>query len=108
MLVALLFAFVLGCALIVSCCTPTSATWRRSSTAALLPWFFLTPIFYQPDTLRIRAAASLALETLLDWVNPVAPFIDAFRSILYYGTAPDLGAAASTWWRRRRCAVGRR
>ncbi len=29
--------------------------------------------------------------TLLDWFNPVAPFIDSFRSILYYGTAPSLG-----------------
>jgi ABC-type polysaccharide/polyol phosphate export permease len=29
--------------------------------------------------------------TLLEWVNPVAPFIEALRSVLYYGTAPQWG-----------------
>jgi len=34
------------------------------------------------------------VEALLDWVNPVAPFVAAFRSIPYYGSAPDLGRIA--------------
>ena len=31
------------------------------------------------------------LGTLLDWVNPVAPFMLAIRSVLFYGRAPELG-----------------
>ena len=88
-LVALMFAFVLGCALIVSVLHAYFRDVGPILTAALLPWFFLTPIFYQPDTIPFLQRHQ-ALETLLDWVNPVAPFIDAFRSILYYGTAPDM------------------
>jgi ABC-type polysaccharide/polyol phosphate export permease len=29
--------------------------------------------------------------TILNWVNPVAPFIEALRSVLFYGAAPDWG-----------------
>ena len=61
-------------------------------TAALLPWFFLTPIFFSVDSLGVGFVHQHPfVRTLLDWVNPVAPFIAAFRSILYYGTAPGLG-----------------
>jgi lipopolysaccharide transport system permease protein len=90
-IVALLFAFVLGCALIVGV---MHAYWRDVApilTAALLPWFFLTPIFYEPDTSIAFVARHPAVATLLDWVNPMAPFIRALRDILYYGRAPDAG-----------------
>jgi ABC-type polysaccharide/polyol phosphate export permease len=90
MLVALMFAFVLGCALIVSVLHAYFRDVAPILTAALLPWFFLTPIFYEPDTIPFLQQHR-ALQTLLDWVNPVAPFIGAFRSILYYGTAPAVG-----------------
>ena len=89
-LVALLFSFVLGCALIVAA---THAYFRDVApilTAALVPWFFLTPIFFQPSTLGfVRHHAWVG--TLLEWVNPVAPFVQAMRSILYFGAAPSSG-----------------
>ena len=90
-IVILLFAFVLGCALAVGV---MHAYWRDVApilTAALLPWFFLTPIFYEPDTSIAFVAHHPAVATLLDWVNPMAPFIRVLRDILYYGRAPDAG-----------------
>ncbi|MGI8505421.1 MAG: ABC transporter permease [Solirubrobacteraceae bacterium] len=92
-LVALMFGFVLGCALIVSVLHAYFRDVAPILAAALLPWFFLTPIFFRPDTIGFVQRHPL-VETLLDWVNPVAPFIAAFRSILYYGTAPDPGRMA--------------
>jgi len=89
-LVALLFCFVLGCALVVAVLHAYYRDVAPVLTAALLPWFFLTPIFFRPDTIGF-VQRNPAVGTLLDWINPVAPFISAFRSILYYGTAPDLG-----------------
>ena len=63
-------------------------------TAALLPWFFLTPIFYEPDRSIAFVQHHPAVATLLNWVNPMAPFIRGLRDVLYYGTAPDARAAA--------------
>jgi ABC-type polysaccharide/polyol phosphate export permease len=53
----------------------------------LLPWFFLSPIFFTPDDITHREVARAALE----WANPVAPFITAVRDVLYGGVAPDAG-----------------
>jgi lipopolysaccharide transport system permease protein len=89
-LVVVMFGFVLGCALVVAVMHAYFRDVAPILTAALLPWFFLTPIFFRPDTIPF-VRSHPAVETLLDWVNPIAPFIDSFRSILYYGTAPSLG-----------------
>ena len=89
-LVALLFCFVLGCAMVVAV---LHAYFRDTSpvlTAALLPWFFLTPIFYEPHSIPFLQRHP-AIETLLTWINPIAPFIEAIRSILYNGSTPDWG-----------------
>jgi lipopolysaccharide transport system permease protein len=90
-LVALMFCFALGCSLVVAVLHAFFRDAAPILAAALLPWFFLTPIFYQPDTTIPFVEHHPAVATLLNWVNPVAPFIDSFRSILYYGTAPSLG-----------------
>jgi lipopolysaccharide transport system permease protein len=90
-LMVLMFCFVLGCSLIVSVLHAFFRDAAPILAAALLPWFFLTPIFYQPDKTIPFVEHHPAVATLLNWVNPVAPFIDSFRSILYYGTAPSLG-----------------
>ena len=88
--IALLFCFALGCALIVSVAHAYFRDVGPIVAAALLPWFFLTPIFYQPSTLPF-AQHHPWVETLLAWVNPVAPFVEASRSILYSGTSPGWG-----------------
>jgi ABC-type polysaccharide/polyol phosphate export permease len=56
--------------------------------AVLLPWFFLSPIFFQPERLP-GVAGHEWLRIVLTWVNPIAPFIDSTRSVLYGGVVPD-------------------
>jgi lipopolysaccharide transport system permease protein len=93
LIVTCLFAFVLGLALVVAV---THAYFRDVApvlAAALLPWFFLTPIFFRPDTLPYFESHAWA-QTILEWVNPVAPFIEAVRAVLYEGGAPGLGTLA--------------
>jgi lipopolysaccharide transport system permease protein len=92
--VVLLFGFVLGCALIVAVLHAYYRDVAPILTAALLPWFFLSPIFYEPDRSIAFVAQHPAVATLLNWFNPMAPFIQGLRDILYYGTAPDLGRLA--------------
>ena len=55
-------------------------------SAALLPWFFLSPIFFSAESVTTRDAALFAIE----WLNPVAPYIVAVRDVLYDGAAPSL------------------
>ena len=85
--VAALFGFVLGCSLIVAVLHAYFRDVAPILTAALLPWFFITPIFFRLSTLGHRTVAQL-----LDWINPVAPFIDLMRGILW-------GGGGVTWGR---------
>lgn len=89
-LLALLFCFVLGCALAVAVLHAYFRDVAPILTAALLPWFFLTPIFYEPSTLKPIMHHPF-VGTLLEWVNPVAPFVQGLRAILYYPGGPDWG-----------------
>jgi len=59
--------------------------------AVLLPWFFLTPIFLRVDDFP-GADTHPLLADLLQWGNPVAPFVDSLRQIVYAGQAPTVGA----------------
>lgn len=89
-IVVLLFCFVLGCALIVAVMHAYFRDVAPILTALLLPWFFLTPIFFEPRTLHFVQTHPF-VGTVLEWVNPVAPFVEGLRSILYYGSTPDTG-----------------
>ncbi|MEA2299290.1 MAG: lipopolysaccharide transport system permease protein [Solirubrobacteraceae bacterium] len=55
--------------------------------AALLPWFFITPIFY-PSTGFPGAAHHPLLAAAVRWGNPVAPFVEAIRAVTYGGAWP--------------------
>jgi ABC-type polysaccharide/polyol phosphate export permease len=59
-------------------------------SAALLPWFFVSPIFFEPESITDEPAARFVLE----WVNPIAPFIGAVRDVLYGGTVPSAAELA--------------
>src|SRR5436190_1495599 len=61
--------------------------------ALLLPWFFITPIFLRVDQFP-GAESHQWLADLLEWGNPVAPFVDSVRQIVYAGTAPTAGQLA--------------
>jgi ABC-type polysaccharide/polyol phosphate export permease len=88
---AVLFAgFVGGLALLVACLNVLFRDVEHILTAALLPWFFLTPILWSIDTLHPSAQSHHLLLDLLRWGNPVAPPIFAVRDALWSGHLPRL------------------
>lgn len=62
--------------------------------ALLLPWFFLTPIFYTPETLPAGAQDWQWLVDFLDWGNFVAPFVYVIRDAIFVGEWPSTGQVA--------------
>ena len=85
---AALFVFVLGLALAVSILHAYFRDVAPILSAALLPWFFLSPIFFEPSHLD-RFSDNGPLLFVLEWVNPVAPFIVALRDVIYGGVVPE-------------------
>ena len=83
-LLAALFAFVVGLALVVSVLHAYFRDVAPILSAALLPWFFVSPIFFNVGDIAHRASARF----VLSWINPIAPFITAIRDVLYAGKAP--------------------
>ncbi len=82
---AALALFVTGLALGASALHAYFRDVQPILSAALLPWFFVTPIFFEPDAITDRPWARAALA----WANPVAPFVDAVREPLYAGAVPS-------------------
>jgi len=91
--VLLLFCFVLGLSLALSVLHAHYRDVEPILGALLLPWFFVTPIFLRVDDLP-GVSSRAWLGDLLQWANPIAPFVDAVREVLYSGTAPSLGHLA--------------
>jgi ABC-type polysaccharide/polyol phosphate export permease len=89
-LLVCLFAFVLGLALAVSVLHAYFRDVAPILSAALLPWFFISPIFIQIDSITRRDA----YRHLLEWGNPIAPFITAIRDVIYGGVVPDVAVLA--------------
>jgi lipopolysaccharide transport system permease protein len=89
-LAALFAAEVLGLALVVGCLNVLFRDVEHVLAAALLPWFFVTPILWSSSTLGDRAERHHALLSLLHWANPVAPPIFAVRDAIWSGHAPRL------------------
>jgi ABC-type polysaccharide/polyol phosphate export permease len=87
LLLVALFAFVLGLSLLVSVLHAYFRDVAPTLGALLLPWFFLSPIFFTPGDITHREVARTALE----WVNPVAPFITAIRDVVWGGVWPSAG-----------------
>jgi ABC-type polysaccharide/polyol phosphate export permease len=91
-LLVALYAFVLGMALGVAVLHAYFRDVAPILSAALLPWFFLSPVFFEPS--QITGGNEVA-EFALTWVNPVAPFIEAVRDVVYGGAWP--GAATTLY-----------
>jgi ABC-type polysaccharide/polyol phosphate export permease len=79
----------LGLALIASVLHAHFRDVQPVLTAALLPWFFISGVLFSLQHLP-GLHAHHWVEPLLRWVNPIAPFIDTARSVLYSGHAPSL------------------
>ncbi len=90
LLLVALYLFVLGLALAVSVLHAYFRDVLPIISAGLLPLFFLTPIYFNADTVAYVQRHPW-VGTLLNWVNPVAPFIEALRAIIYGGMSPGAG-----------------
>ena len=87
-LVLPLIAFAGGLALVLAAMTVVFRDVEHLLTAILLPWFFLTPVFYTFDLPAIGGHPTLV--NLLHYANPVTPFVIAFRDPLFFGELPQL------------------
>ena len=86
---ALLFAAVVaGLSLFVACVNVLFRDVEHVLTAALLPWFFLTPILWSASSLPEKAKHHRTLVEILRWGNPIAPPIAAVRDALWSGHVP--------------------
>jgi lipopolysaccharide transport system permease protein len=90
---ACLCAFTLGLALIASGLHAYFRDVQPILTAVMLPWFFLSGVLFDLQTLPGVKSHHWA-GSLLRWGNPVAPFIDAVRSVIYGGQGPGLATLA--------------
>jgi ABC-type polysaccharide/polyol phosphate export permease len=93
LIVVPLFCLVLGLSLLVSVLHAHYRDVEPVLAAALLPWFFVTPIFFRVEDLP-GVHDHRWVGDALDWANPVAPFIEAVRDVLFAGSAPSLGHMA--------------
>jgi lipopolysaccharide transport system permease protein len=91
-IVPLLVALAGGMALVLAAVTVVFRDVEHLLTAILLPWFFLTPVFYTFDFEVIDKHPGLV--DLLHYGNPVAPFVIAIRDPLFFGDLPQLGDVA--------------
>jgi lipopolysaccharide transport system permease protein len=89
-LLGALYVFVLGLAFAVSVLHAYFRDVLPIIQAGLLPLFFLTPIYFQPDNFKFVQVHPW-VGTLLNWVNPVAPYIEGLRAIIYGGSGPGTG-----------------
>ncbi len=88
---AVVFAgLVAGLALLVACLNVLFRDIEHVLTAALLPWFFLTPILWAPGYLDAAKRHHDLIE-VLRWGNPIAPPIYAVRDAIWSGRLPGLG-----------------
>jgi len=91
-LAALFVCEVAGLALVAACLNVIFRDVEHVLAAALLPWFFVTPILWSAQTLPGGSAQRHhTLLTVLHWVNPVAPPIFAIRDAIWSGRLPHLG-----------------
>ncbi len=87
--VPLLVAFAGSLALVLSAVTVIFRDVEHLLTAVLLPWFFLTPVFYTFDLPVIGNHPTLV--DALHYANPVAPFVLAIRDPIFFGELPAAG-----------------
>jgi lipopolysaccharide transport system permease protein len=85
-LAVLFLGFTAGVSLLLACLNVLFRDVEHVLTAALLPWFFLTPIIWPLSTVEHHHK----LLDVLRWGNPVAPPIFAVRAALWSGHLPRL------------------
>lgn len=62
--------------------------------AILLPWFFLTPIFYSFDSLPGRVTSREWAVDVLRYGNPVTPYVESIQDVAFFGVWPSAALLA--------------
>jgi lipopolysaccharide transport system permease protein len=88
-----LFALTLGLSLVVAVLHAYYRDVLPILNAALLPLFFASGVLFRIQTLPGLSSHPWA-GPLLQWVNPIAPFIAAMQDVVYYGRAPSAAVMA--------------
>jgi ABC-type polysaccharide/polyol phosphate export permease len=88
-----LFAFTLGLCLIVSVLHAYYRDVHPVLTALLIPWFFASGVLFSIQELPGLHSYPW-LGALLRWGDPIAPFIVAVRTVVYYGQTPSADVLA--------------
>jgi ABC-type polysaccharide/polyol phosphate export permease len=92
----LVVCFTAGIALVLASLNVLFRDVEHILAAALLPWFFLTPILWRTEQVPESIRRHDALMTALEWVNPVAPVVRTLREPLWAGNPPAAGDLAYT------------
>jgi ABC-type polysaccharide/polyol phosphate export permease len=92
-LLVLLAVFVLGLGLGLAVMHSYFRDVAPILSAVLFPWFLITPIFFRPTDFPGQDKVSW-LPDALRWGNPVSPFIESVREVLFYGRFPSLAIVA--------------
>jgi len=87
-LAALFVCIVAGLALVVACLNALFRDVEYVLAAALLPWFFLTPVLWSFAYLPSGAVGHHKLLDVLRWGNFVTPPLTAIRDPLWLGRLP--------------------
>jgi ABC-type polysaccharide/polyol phosphate export permease len=85
-----LIALVSGFSIVLAALSALYRDVEHLLLTVLVPWFFLTPVFYD-----LRALPGVedhhALMELLHWGNVATPFVESIRGPLFYGQYPGTG-----------------
>ena len=84
-----LVALTAGFALVVACANVVFRDVEHLVTALLLPWFFLTPIFYTFDTLPGLQGREW-IGDVIYYANVFIPVLETIRDPLFFGEWPRL------------------
>jgi ABC-type polysaccharide/polyol phosphate export permease len=87
-LAVVFLGLVTGLALIAACVNVLYRDVEHILAAALLPWFFITPVLWRFEDLPARVQSHHTLLELLRWGNFVTPPIYAVRDPIWLGKAP--------------------
>jgi homopolymeric O-antigen transport system permease protein len=88
-LVACLIVMTAGLSLALSALNVYFRDVQHILTALLLPWFFLTPIFYSLDQLPANVAGNDWTVEVLRWGNPLTPLVEAVHDVAFFGDWPS-------------------
>jgi ABC-type polysaccharide/polyol phosphate export permease len=73
--------------------------------ALLLPWFFLTPIFYSLDQLPGSVGQRGWAVDVLRWGNPITPLVESIHDVAFFGVWPSAAGLAYVGIATLVCAV---